>query len=100
MAAPCLPFFIEWDRGTVLPGRTRVAHRAGDVCIERLVLEGDAERLSAWLGGSILPITVSAGEPASRRSSFAATPVRSSWKRSAERREQEVEHQLWVAANA
>lgn len=28
------------------------------------MLQGDAERLSDWLGGSILPITVAAGKPA------------------------------------
>ena len=59
-----LPFFIEWAHGTSLPGRAPATHRAGAVRIAKLQLDGDADRLTAWLGGHRLPITVRAGAPA------------------------------------
>lgn len=59
-----LPFFIEWAPGTSLPGRVPVTHRAGAVRIAKLQLDGDADRLTSWLGGHRLPITVRAGAPA------------------------------------
>ena len=59
-----LPFFIEWARGTSLPGRGPVTHPAGAVRIAKLQLDGDADRLTAWLGVHRLPITVRAGAPA------------------------------------
>jgi hypothetical protein len=62
-AEPCLPFFIEWAAGTVLPGRA--AEPAGT--IERLELAGDPLRLSAWLGEHALPIAVDPGVPAVRQ---------------------------------
>ena len=63
-AEPSLPFFIEWADGTSLPGRARATHRAGAVRIAKLRLDGDADRLTAWLGGHRLPITVRPGAPA------------------------------------
>ena len=63
-AEPSLPFFIEWASGTSLPGRPLVTHRAGAVRIAELQLDGDADRLTAWLGGQRLPITVRPGAPA------------------------------------
>ncbi len=57
-AEPSLPFFIEWAHGTSLPGR------AGAVGIAELLLDGDADRLAAWLGGHRLPISVHDGAPA------------------------------------
>ncbi len=63
-AEPSLPFFIEWEQGTPLPGRTSASHRIGSVTIARLVLDGDADRLAAWLGNHTLPIAVRAGTPA------------------------------------
>ena len=63
-AEPCLPFFIEWAHGTALPGRAPVTHRAGAVKMERLQLDGDGDRLAAWLGDHRLPITVRPGVPA------------------------------------
>ena len=58
-----LPFFIEWAHGTSLPGRAPAPHRAGAVRIKELQLVGDADQLTAWLGGHHLPITVQAGAP-------------------------------------
>ena len=63
-AEPSLPFFIEWAHGTSLPGRTPATHPAGAVRIAELQLDGDADRLTAWLGGHRLPITVRPGAPA------------------------------------
>jgi hypothetical protein len=62
-AEPSLPFFIERSRGTPLPGRPAVTHRTADVRIDELKLEGDADRLAAWLGQHPLPITVRPGTP-------------------------------------
>ena len=62
-AEPSLPFFIEWAYGTPLPGRASATHPAGPVEIAGLQLEGDADRLTAWLGGQRLPITVRPGPP-------------------------------------
>jgi hypothetical protein len=66
-ADPSLPFFIEWGSGTVLPGRAVVRHPVGSVEIVRLELEGDLDRISAWLGTHALPIVVGAGAPAMTR---------------------------------
>jgi glyoxalase-like protein len=64
-AEPSLPFFIEWGEGTPLPGRAPATHRAGEVKISRLQLEGDADRLADWLGAHSLPIAMgAAGTPA------------------------------------
>jgi hypothetical protein len=64
-AEPSLPFFIEWGRGTPLPGRTALAHRTAGVRIAELRLDGDADTLAAWLGAGShhLPITVHPGTP-------------------------------------
>jgi hypothetical protein len=71
-AEPSLPFFIEWGKGTPLPGRTLASHPAGAVRIEKLELYGDVERLTAWLGPHRLPINVHEGEPAVARVVLAA----------------------------
>lgn len=63
-AEPSLPFFIEWGQDTPLPGRAPATHRAGSVEIAELQLDGDADRLTAWLGAHRLPITVRPGLPA------------------------------------
>jgi hypothetical protein len=63
-AEPSLPFFIEWGHRTLLPGRAPATHPAGAVQIAKLRLDGDAERLAAWLGVRHLPITVHPGTPA------------------------------------
>jgi hypothetical protein len=63
-AEPSLPFFIEWGHGTPLPGRAPATHRAGAVQIAELRLDGDGDRLTAWLGAHRLPITVRRGTPA------------------------------------
>ena len=63
-AEPLLPFFLEWAAGVRLPGTTAVAHPAAPVGISKLLLEGDPDRLAAWLGNHALPIVVSAGRPA------------------------------------
>jgi hypothetical protein len=57
-AEPSLPFFIEWAPGSTLPGA------AGKARSLELHLAGDADRLTAWLGGHRLPITVETGTPA------------------------------------
>ena len=66
-AEPSLPFFIEWGQGTPLPGRAPVTHRAGAFQIAKLQLDGDFDRLAAWLGSHRLPITVRTGAPAVAR---------------------------------
>jgi hypothetical protein len=63
-AEPSLPFFIEWAPGTPFPGRAPARHPAGAVRIAELRLDGDADRLAAWLGVHRLPIAVRAGAPA------------------------------------
>ena len=54
IAEPCLPFFIEWEEGLAYPG----AVDAPRATIARLVLEGSADRVAAWLGEHTLPIRV------------------------------------------
>jgi len=61
MAAPALPFFIQWEPGTALPGTTAIAHHAAPVTISRLDLVGDRERLDEWLGAHDIPIVVRDG---------------------------------------
>jgi hypothetical protein len=62
-AEPFLPFFIEWAEGTPLPGRAAVTHPSGPLAITDLALRGDADRLTAWLGGDALPVTIRPGAP-------------------------------------
>jgi Glyoxalase-like domain len=52
IAEPCLPFFIEWRDGVRLPG----TENSRPATISRLVLEGNPDRLAAWLGEHSLPI--------------------------------------------
>ena len=59
-AEPCLPFFIEWAPGSAFPG----AAAESGVRLEHLVLGGDEERLTGWLGGARLPVEVQPGAPA------------------------------------
>src|SRR5215216_27925 len=63
-AEPSLPFFLEWAAGVRLPGTTAVAHPAAPVGIAKLLLEGDPDRLAAWLGNHVLPVVVRTGRPA------------------------------------
>jgi hypothetical protein len=63
-AEPALPFLVEWGEGTPLPGGAPVAHPAGAVELARLELDGDPDRVAAWLGDHSLPITVRPGAPA------------------------------------
>ena len=63
-AKPVLPFFIEWARGTPLPGSAPVAHDVGEVAIHELQLTGDVDELSAWLGEPRIRMSVRPGEPA------------------------------------
>jgi hypothetical protein len=63
-AEPSLPFFIEWAAGVRLPGATAVTHPAAPAAISKLYLEGDPDRLAAWLGNHALPIVVRTGRPA------------------------------------
>jgi hypothetical protein len=58
---PALPFFIQWTPGTPLPGRAGVQHRAGAVTLAGLRIEGDEQRLDAWLGERSLPLDVTPG---------------------------------------
>jgi hypothetical protein len=63
-AEPSLPFFIEWEHETPFPGQIPATHRAGRVQLERLQLDGDADRVAAWLGAAHQhPITVHSGAP-------------------------------------
>ena len=63
-AQPSLPFFIEWAAGVRLPGGTAVTHPAAPAAISKLYVEGDPDRLAAWLGNHALPIVVRTGRPA------------------------------------
>jgi hypothetical protein len=63
-AEPSLPFFIEWEQGTPLPGKIPASHRVAGVQIARLQLDADPDRLAAWLGPHQLPISVQPGTPA------------------------------------
>ena len=56
-----LPFFIEWGASTPLPGRAAVVHRADDVVLGELTINGNEQRLHEWLGTSSLPIRVTPG---------------------------------------
>lgn len=57
---PCLPFFIEWGAGTPFPG----ADPADPALqLKELRLSGDLGRLEEWLGGQLLPVSVSDGPP-------------------------------------
>jgi hypothetical protein len=63
-AEPSLPFFIEWEHGTPLPGHAPATHRSAGIQIAKLQLDGDPDRLAAWLGTHQLPITIRPGAPA------------------------------------
>jgi Glyoxalase-like domain len=58
MAEPSLPFFIEWAAGSRLPGGIEVEHPTAATGITRLIVEGEPQRLSSWLGRHWLPVTV------------------------------------------
>ena len=58
-----LPFFIKWGSRTPFPGHTPVKHPGGTPAITRILAHGDADRLSDWLDGNVLPLTVSPGDP-------------------------------------
>ena len=60
-AEPGLPFFIQWDLGTPLPGQAAVQHRAGVVELTRLGIDGDADRIHAWLRTNTLPLNIRPG---------------------------------------
>jgi len=61
---PPLPFFIEWQAGTPLPGSARRADALGALAIASLRLTGDSDRLNEWLGRHSMPISVRRGGPA------------------------------------
>jgi hypothetical protein len=70
IAEPCLPFFIEWDEGMSLPGTTDPL----PATIAGLVLEGNPDRVAAWLGDHSLPIRVHLG-PAEVAAVVLSTPA-------------------------
>jgi hypothetical protein len=59
-AEPFLPFFVQWTGGT-FPGRSAPPQAAA---IASLMLQGDPDRLSSWLGEHSLPIEIAPGRPA------------------------------------
>jgi hypothetical protein len=61
VADGALPFFIEWEPGTILPGEAPAAHPDGPARLARVVVEADEERLAAWLGPHALPLEVRPG---------------------------------------
>jgi hypothetical protein len=61
---PSLPFFIEWQAGSRLPGSAQRADSLGPLAIVSLRLSGDPHRLTAWLGLHAMPITVRPGPAA------------------------------------
>jgi hypothetical protein len=62
-AEPFLPFFVEWAPGGLFPGRAAVHHEAGATEITQLIVSGDPDRLSVWLGVLSPAIVVRAGPP-------------------------------------
>jgi hypothetical protein len=62
MTEPWLPFFIERDAGIADPG---ARGEAGGIAW--LELNGDRERLRAWLGDVDLPVRYAAGDPSGLR---------------------------------
>ena len=58
-AEPLLPFFIQWEEGTVLPGQAGAPQGR----LQELRLRGEASHLDDWLGPHDLPVVVAAGEP-------------------------------------
>jgi hypothetical protein len=61
MAESWLPFFIEWAAGSRLPGRVDVEHPAAATGIKQLIVAGEPKRLSSWLDGHRLPVTLADG---------------------------------------
>lgn len=59
---PMLPFFIEWDASARFPGGIAVRHPSGATRIGGLLLDGDSDRVSDWVGGHPLPITLREGK--------------------------------------
>jgi Glyoxalase-like domain len=57
------PFFIEWALEAQFPGLAEAHHPAAPTGISKLVVNGDAGRLSTWLGSHALPIIVRSGNP-------------------------------------
>jgi Glyoxalase-like domain len=58
IAEPWLPFFVEWAAESRLPGRLDAEHPAGATGIARLIIAGEPKRLSAWLDGRRLRVTL------------------------------------------
>jgi len=48
-----LPFVISWAEGTPPPGSAPVAHRDGDVRLDRIGVECDPSALDRWLGAHL-----------------------------------------------
>jgi len=63
-AEPALPFFIEWEPGTHLPGRAPTDHAAGEVRIGEVRVSGDSERIEGWLGSYRVPLDIRPGSSA------------------------------------
>ena len=61
VAEPCLPFFIEWSKGTELPGAAVTPTPAR---LEGLSLKGDAAKLASWIGPNQLTLAIEPGSPA------------------------------------
>ena len=57
-AEPSLPFFVEWAVESRHPGRVDVEHSAAATGIKRLIVAGEPKRLSSWLDGHRLPVTL------------------------------------------
>jgi Glyoxalase-like domain len=62
MAEPWLPFFVEWAAESRLPGRIDVEHPAAATGIKQLIVAGQPTRLSSWLDGHRLPVTLADGD--------------------------------------
>jgi Glyoxalase-like domain len=58
MAEPWSPFLVEWAVESRLPGRIGVEHPAAATGIKRLIVAGEPKRLSSWLDGHRLPLTL------------------------------------------
>jgi hypothetical protein len=65
LAAPGLPFFIQWDVPPQLhPGAAVVGRRGEPRGIRWIEITGEEQRLRRWLGDHDLPLRITQGPPA------------------------------------
>lgn len=74
LAAPPLPFFMEWDVPPEdHPGSAALEHRTAPRGIAWIEVSGDESRLRRWLGDASLPVRVVPGTPGIRTVAIATS---------------------------